>query len=48
MPDFETMYFHLFAAVSNATEALEEQDVQKAIKILIQAQLQGEVGTFTL
>lgn len=42
MPDFEMMYFQLYANISSALEALESNDPEKAREILIFAQLQGE------
>ena len=47
MPDFEEMYFQLFASTADAVEALEAGEVGKAREILIFAQLRGEEAYMT-
>jgi len=42
MPDFERMYFALFARTADAVEALERGEGDTALEILIKAQLEGE------
>ncbi len=42
MPDFEEMYFLLFAATADAIQALEEGKLDRAREILIAAELRGE------
>lgn len=42
MPDFERLYFKLFAALADAVEAIEHNEVSKARKILIRAQQDAE------
>lgn len=38
MPDYETLYFQLFAAMADAVEAIEAQNYGAAKEILIRAQ----------
>ena len=42
MPDYKAMYFHLFAAMAEAVEALECQKPETAKAILIEAQRKTE------
>lgn len=42
MPDYKKMYLHLFNHVSDALEALEQQNFDQAKEILIAAQQQAE------
>ncbi|MGM9619127.1 MAG: hypothetical protein ACI3W8_04760 [Oscillospiraceae bacterium] len=42
MPDYETLYFRLFAAAADAVEALERLDIGRAKELLIQAQQEAE------
>lgn len=42
MTDFESLYFKLFAAISDAVEHLEEMDYGTALRCLIQAQQEAE------
>ncbi len=42
MPDFKSMYFHLFNHVSDAIDAIEQQNFGQAKEILIAAQQQAE------
>lgn len=42
MPDFERLYFKLFAALADAVEAMEHDEIGEAKKILIRAQQQAE------
>ena len=42
MPDYKPLYFKLFAALADATEALEQHNYDTAAQILIQAQQDAE------
>lgn len=42
MPDYERLYFRLFAAAADAVEALERQDFGTAKEILVRAQQEAE------
>ena len=42
MPDYKKMYLHLFNHVSDALEALEQQNFDQTKEILIAAQQQAE------
>lgn len=42
MPDYKKLYFQLFAALADATEALEDGDFRQAKDILIAAQQRAE------
>ena len=42
MPDYETMYFHLFNRVTDAVRELEKQNYGNAKDILIKAQQEAE------
>ena len=42
MPDYKKMYLHLFNHVSDALEALEQQNFGQAKEILVAAQQQAE------
>ena len=42
MPDFEALYFQLFAAMADATDALERGNPASAKQILIAAQQAAE------
>ena len=42
MPDFEKLYFYLFAAMANAVDALERNCPERAREILIHAQQAAE------
>ena len=42
VPDFEKLYFKLFAAMADAVEEMEEQNYGKAKRILISAQQEAE------
>lgn len=42
MPDFERLYFQLFAALADAVEAIESNDCETAREILIRAQQDAE------
>lgn len=42
VPDYEKIYYQLFARVADATEALEQGDTEQALEILIAAQQEAE------
>ena len=42
MPDYKTMYFHLFVATAEAVDALDEKKPETAKAILMEAQRQAE------
>lgn len=42
MPDYETLYFRLFAATVDAVEAMDDRDLIRAKEILMTAQLSAE------
>ena len=42
MPDYETMYFHLFNRVTDAIRELEKQNYGTAKAVLIKAQQEAE------
>ncbi|MGM9662247.1 MAG: hypothetical protein ACI3WR_04040 [Oscillospiraceae bacterium] len=42
MTDYESLYFHLFAAAADAVEALERLDIGTAKDILVRAQQEAE------
>ena len=42
MPDYKTMYLHLFNHVSDAVNALESMNLGQAKEILIHAQQESE------
>lgn len=42
MPDFERLYFKLFAALADAVEAIETDNPSAAREILIRAQQDAE------
>lgn len=42
MPNYESMYFRLFSATAEAVEALNENKVETAKAILIEAQREAE------
>lgn len=42
MPDYEMLYFKLFAAMADAAEELEAQNYGKAKQILISTQQEAE------
>ena len=42
MPDFEKLYFQLFAAMADAMEAIERMDFGTAREVLIRAQQKCE------
>ena len=43
MPDYKTMYLHLFNRVTDAVSALERMDIGQAKEILINAQKEAEL-----
>ena len=40
--NFKKLYFHLFGAMADAVEAIEEKEYEKAKEILIAAQQEAE------
>ena len=42
MPDYEKLYYKLFAVFAEVTEALEQQDYGTAKRLLIKAQQDAE------
>ena len=42
MPPYKKMYFHLYNAITDAIEKLDEQDSFQAQSILVEAQKWGE------
>lgn len=42
MPDYKKLYFHLFAAMADAVEAIEADNYGQAKEILISAQQEAE------
>ena len=42
MPDYKAMYFTLFNRITDATEYIERQEWSQALRLLIQAQREGE------
>ena len=42
MPDYQTMYLHLFNAVTDAIESIEQQNYGTAKELLIKAQQDTE------
>ena len=42
MVDYKKLYFSLFAALADATEALEQKETVLALQILIRAQQEAE------
>ena len=48
MPDYKTMYLHLFNRVSDAVNALESMNLGQAKEILIHAQQESEELHFVM
>ena len=42
MPNYKELYFHLFAAMADAVEAIDQMNFGAAREILIRAQQQAE------
>ena len=47
MPNYKTMYFHLFNRVTDALRALEQKNYSRALELLKLAQQEGEEAYIT-